>query len=315
VALIGPVALFASEKGDATGVLVPQTGGKQPAVRPLDEKNAAALAAVVGSGEGVMPFDPTRGSALKELMARASLVHYFKQGGPIMWPLLICSIAAVAVVIERVIFLLVERSRRKPRTVDEMMIACENGDVGSALRVGLQSTDFVARALVYALQHRDKGLSNALMRSTGIEMQRYERGVFILDSIITMAPLLGLLGTVTGMMHSFGMMGGADLGAPAAITGGIAEALIATAFGLGIALTALLPMNFVHSTAEKAQHELEDAATRLELVMKPITDKESQVAHRELLTRLDREYREAEAMAAKVNATTDVVENGEILGA
>jgi biopolymer transport protein ExbB len=289
VALIGPTALFAGERPESSGVLVSQAGGKQAVVRPLEKKDQnIALAAVVNSGEGVMPFDPTRGGALQALMQKASLMYYFKKGGPIMWPLLICSIVAVAVVIERVIFIILANSKRKQKDVDEIILACENGDVPTAMKIGEKSKDFIARALYYALKHRDKGLTTALLRSTAIEIKKFERGVFILDTIITMAPLLGLLGTVTGMMHSFGMMGGGDLGAPAAITGGIAEALIATAVGLGVALTCLLPMNYLHSQAEKAQHEIEDAAAHLELVMKPITDAESHLQHRELVARMER---------------------------
>jgi flagellar motor component MotA len=80
---------------------------------------------------------------------------------------------------------------------------------------------------------------------------------------------------VTGMMGSFGMLGGAELSAPAQITGGIAEALIATAFGLGIAITCLVPLNYLHSKSEDARHEVEDAATHLELLMKPILESEA----------------------------------------
>jgi hypothetical protein len=70
------------------------------------------------------------------------------------------------------------------------------------------------------------------------------------------------------MMGSFSLIGG-DLSAPGAITGGIAEALIATAFGLGIAITSLLPFNFLNARIEEARHEIESAATQLELMVHP----------------------------------------------
>jgi biopolymer transport protein ExbB len=97
-------------------------------------------------------------------------------------------------------------------------------------------------------------------------LKRFNRGLPLLDTVITLSPLLGLLGTVVGMIHSFGLIAG-DLDAPAAITGGIAEALIATAFGLGIAITALLPFNYLNTKLEDARRELEVAGNRLELLL------------------------------------------------
>ena len=99
-------------------------------------------------------------------------------------------------------------------------------------------------------------------------MQRYNRGLSLLDTAITVAPLLGLLGTVTGMIRAFSLLGGSELGAPSAITGGIAEALIATAFGLGIAILALLPFNWLNTELERARHEVSDAASQLEASVK-----------------------------------------------
>ena len=86
----------------------------------------------------------------------------------------------------------------------------------------------------------------------------------MLDTVITLAPLLGLLGW---LRHdsSFGLLGAAELSAPTVITGGIAEALIATAAGLGIAIVALIPFNYLNARLEDARHEIEDASTRLEL--------------------------------------------------
>ena len=78
---------------------------------------------------------------------------------------------------------------------------------------------------------------------------------------------MGLFGTVTGMIRAFGLLGASELGAPTAITGGIAEALIATAFGLLIAMIALLPFNFLNSRLEQARQEIENAAAHLELLL------------------------------------------------
>lgn len=99
-------------------------------------------------------------------------------------------------------------------------------------------------------------------------MKRFRRGLGVLDTAITIAPLLGLLGTVTGMMHSFSLIGG-DLSAPGAITGGIAEALIATAFGLCIAILCLVPYNFLNNRIEEVRREMEAASAQLELMVEP----------------------------------------------
>ncbi len=183
-----------------------------------------------------------------------------------MWPILVTSVIALTVVLERLFFILREKARRRPAIVERMLTAVERGDEEGALRVGQESRDFIARTLCYALSHADK--LNAVSRAAGRELQRYNRGLSLLDTAITVAPLLGLLGTVTGMIRSFSLLGGEELGAPAAITGGIAEALIATAFGLGVAILALLPFNYLNAQLEKARHEVSDAASQLEAHVK-----------------------------------------------
>ena len=191
----------------------------------------------------------------------------FKQGGPIMWPLLVTSIIALTVVLERLCFIWRERRRRAPEVVERILTLVEQSRADDAAKAGAGSEDFVARTLTYALTHRHKSLSNALLRQSNLELQRFNRGLSMLDTAITLAPLLGLLGTVTGMIRTFGLLGGTELGAPAAVTGGIAEALIATAFGLGVAIVALLPFNYLNSRLEEARHEIEDAASHLELLL------------------------------------------------
>ena len=186
-----------------------------------------------------------------------------------MWPLLILSIVSMTVVLERIAFMISVTLKRQTASVEAILTAVESGKIPRALEIGRDSTDYVSRTLIYALDHRDKAFSSALLYAAGVELKRFNRGISILDTSITLAPLLGLLGTVTGMIHAFGLLGTQELSASVAITGGIAEALIATAFGLGIAILSLIPFNFLNSQAEQARHEIEDAGTRLELLLHP----------------------------------------------
>lgn len=184
-----------------------------------------------------------------------------------MWPLLLTSLAALTVVIERLVFTIGEQMGRQPAVVAEIFAAVERGDLEAAQRAGERSRDFVARTLAYGLRHREVSYSNALLAAANVELQRFNRGISVLDTIVTLAPLEGLFGTVTGMIHAFGLLGNSELGAPAAITGGIAQALIATAFGLVIAMVALVPFNYLNARLEQARHEIETASAQLEMLL------------------------------------------------
>ena len=185
-----------------------------------------------------------------------------------MWPLLLTSIIAISVVLERLFFIVKEGARRDPDAVERIFSEVEGGEDDRAAAFSRESQDYVARVLAYALAHRELSPTSALLRAASRELNRFNRGLSILDTVITRAPLLGLLGTVTGMIRAFSLLGGQELGAPTAITGGIAEALIATAFGLLIAIIALIPFNFLNAKMEEARHEIEDAASRMDALLK-----------------------------------------------
>lgn len=191
----------------------------------------------------------------------------FQKGGLIMWPLLLSSLIALGVVIERLWFLAREKYSRNKTLVSKILAQVEHGEIELAIQQNITTNDFVAKTLVYALQHRQDSFSSALLRAANKELQRFSQGLSILDTIITLAPLLGLLGTVSGMIRSFGLLGTTSLDNPTIITGGIAEALIATAFGLIIAIIALIPFNYLNSRLEEARHEIEDASTHVELLL------------------------------------------------
>src|SRR5271166_6898115 len=108
----------------------------------------------------------------------------------------------------------------------------------------------------------------ALQLAAGIELERAGRFLTVMDTLVTLAPLLGLLGTVTGLMRAFLNIGSAEL-AVSAVTGGIGEALIATACGLGIAIISLIPYNYFTGRLTRLQFELEAAATNVEMMVAP----------------------------------------------
>ena len=209
----------------------------------------------------------TQSLTLAFLLGDMTPMELFKHGGPIMWPILLISFLGITVSIERMLFIIRENGRREPEVVEKMLECVEKGDITAALALGKKSTDSVARILVYSLNNKEYSLANAFIRASGHELTRFSQGMAILDTVITSAPLLGLLGTVTGMMKTFGSMQG-DIGAAAGqITGGVAEALIATAAGLGIAISALIPLNILSSTLAGLQADFESAATQLQILI------------------------------------------------
>jgi biopolymer transport protein ExbB len=268
-AQIGPMVLFSSADGSVAGWASEAKGSKETVLKGAEHSKifGPAFASLMAGGEAVIASDFTMGQALRNYGNKNSIIRTFIHGGPIMWPLLFAAIVAAVVSLERSLFIVSEKRRQNPAQVEQIFTLVENGDRAGAIRVAQSSTDFIARVLGFALSNAELSISHAISKASALELKRFSRGLPILDTIITAAPLLGLLGTVTGMMNTFSMMGGDELGAPAAITGGIAEGLIATAFGLLVAITCLFPNNYLNARIESAQHEMEDAGRRLELML------------------------------------------------
>jgi len=197
-----------------------------------------------------------------------TLMELFIHGGPIMWPILLTSFIAITVIVERIIFIIRENSSREEEAVEAILDKAEKNDIEGAIAVGKKSSDYVARVLVYALEHRKSSFANALVRASNRELARFQQGLPTLDTVIPIVQLMGLLGTVTGMMRVFGALGEGDIAANAGqITGGVGEALIAVATGLAIAITAMLPFNYLNTRAEQAKHDLADASSALEIIL------------------------------------------------
>jgi len=191
--------------------------------------------------------------------------QFFEKGGPVMWPILLCALTAVAVVGERSYWWWRESRRRDLAAREQILAALEAGDVESAKQLSQGSQDPVIRMIYHSLSHVHTSMPVALQMAAGIELQRAGRFLNVMDTLVTLAPLLGLLGTVTGLMRAFLQVGSAELSVMA-VTGGIGEALIATACGLLIAIVSLVPLNFFSGKLARLQFELETAASNVEVL-------------------------------------------------
>lgn len=186
------------------------------------------------------------------------------KGGPVMIPLGLCSVLALAVVIERAIRWL---NLGGISEADRVLAFAGRGDWDEAARVGEGASSPVARVLAAGLRHRNPAAGLAMEAAAQDELARLRRYLPVLDTVITLAPLLGLLGTVTGMIGAFGIMSQAGLNQPTAITGGVGEALVATAGGLAVAIGALVPYNFFLRRSEAMAEVIERYGSKLELLL------------------------------------------------
>jgi biopolymer transport protein ExbB len=200
------------------------------------------------------------------IVANAShnLLWIVIKGGMVMIPLLVSSIIALTVIIERLYFWGRLRSRAVYQTI---LTLVAEGDLLQAMQVASTTRHPVARVLYTGIAAKHLSPSAAMQAAAQAELGQARRYLPILDTVITLAPLLGLLGTITGMINAFGIVSEAGLGQPHAITGGIAEALIATATGLLIAIMTLIPYNYLRAKVEQLTDVMEEQATRLELLL------------------------------------------------
>lgn len=141
-------------------------------------------------------------------------MSWIERGGPVMWPLLLLSVSAVAVLFERWLFW--RRERRRPWSAEPLDLE--------------------------------------------LEQRRLERGMPFLDTVVTSAPLMGILGTVLGIIDALALLGERASPDPVAVSGGVARALVTTATGLVIALCVLFPYNWLRVRVRDRLADLERAA-------------------------------------------------------
>jgi biopolymer transport protein ExbB len=194
------------------------------------------------------------------------MLEIFIKGGPVMYPLLACSILVLTVIIERALFWISVNMHRDRHLIDEVLELCRAGDWESVIMKTKGSKDFIIKILITGIVHREFSMTKAMESAAAEEIRKLRRYMGVLDTMITVAPLLGIFGTVLGIIMSFEALGSAGIEHPQAVTAGIAQALITTATGLGIAILSVFPYNYFNSRIEKAALNIEKYATSLEIV-------------------------------------------------
>lgn len=199
-----------------------------------------------------------------------AVLDLIKAGGFVMWPLMLCSVLAVAIIGERLVAL--RRSRVAPPAAaaaarewgmrgnvsPEQIKALEEGSaLGQVLAVGLVNRRHSRAIVREAIE--DAG------RHVASDLDRY---LDALGTIAAIAPFLGLLGTVLGMIRMFSGLGEAGVGNPAVLASGIAQALTTTATGLGIAIPALIFYRYLRSRVNTLLVDMEREAVRLVEILK-----------------------------------------------
>jgi biopolymer transport protein ExbB len=186
-------------------------------------------------------------------------IHFLLTGGVMMWPLFLCGIISVAVMIDRMLAIgaTVGDNRRLVAEVERLVRVGEYAEAHTGRVAALLASGLRSRSLDRVTIERH--MEEFALRQLPVMTERLS----VLDTIVTLAPLLGLLGTITGMIKAFHIVGSAGISAPAKITGGIAEALIATSAGLAIAIITLPAYNFLTERVKENISEMEWRATQL----------------------------------------------------
>ena len=185
-----------------------------------------------------------------------SFMTFMERGGIVMWPLLLLSVLTVAITAERAIFWTRVHGRGGRRRLARLNRALHDGNAAEFAELARTDPSPYAE-LARRLHGPNQDEAQAIAEAEEIR-PRFDRGLVILSTIITAAPMLGILGTVIGIIQSFELLGGdASINDPRQVSGGIAEALITTATGLVVALLALFPYMIFRGQQERSMGRME----------------------------------------------------------
>lgn len=197
-------------------------------------------------------------------------VQLMNRGGPVMWPIAICSLITVIITLRKLLqwtFLMLHIIAGA-KTWTAVLKTLSSADTEATQKAIQQCHSPFAAILSQALAHPDLPFQEALEDSARQAVRKLATGLGVLDTIVTLAPMLGILGTVTGIITSFNLMGAMGTDDPTGVASGIAEALITTAAGLVVSILALIPLNAGRIWHKALTQRIERAMTAVEAAVK-----------------------------------------------
>lgn len=195
------------------------------------------------------------------------VVETFIEGGWVMWPILATFFLALCVVLDRAVWWLRLKGLMETAKQEQARTAIGTGDFSSAWNLTRNTRDPYLINLGEGMTHAHTSMLAAMQLHATHLIEKSEARMWVISTLITLAPLLGLFGTVVGIMGSFNFVGDEQLAATK-VSGGIAEALIATAAGIAIAILCLLPYNFFRKRVSLLRGSLERWINHTELLVK-----------------------------------------------
>ena len=253
-----------------TGFLTWSPGGRQLfALSALPSRSVTgALDRYLAGESDRVPVDLSGGAALRQITHQATLVDQVKDGGPIVWPILLIALTALGMVIYKAIFL--QRVHgNTDRIMNQVMVGAENGDWPSCQKVIQEHSGkgwpvvHVVRAGFEQRESDRETIESVLQEAILKELPGIQRGLAILAVLGAVAPLLGLLGTVTGMIDTFRIITLFGTSDPKLMSGGISEALVTTELGLIVAIPIMLLHTLLSRRADHIIADMEEKAVQL----------------------------------------------------
>jgi len=269
--VIGPFAA-AYRFGHETGFLVYSDSSRKfyALSKPLPHGIKGALERYMSGKSDEVPVDISRGAAVRDIVSSPGLWEQVQNGGPVVWPIIAVFIAGLFVIFERTVFLLRRRTDSE-RIIGAIEEAVSNGQWDQAgeicMKAGKQP---IGRVLLAGLGARNLGreeMENALQEAILTEIPSLERFLSALGMLAAISPLLGLLGTVTGMINTFHVITIHGTGDPRLMSAGISEALVTTMLGLSAAIPLLMGHNILGSVVDRRIADMEEKAVSLVNIM------------------------------------------------